>query len=151
MTWKCSMCSQPLPSPPKGELITCGRCGTQGAVPTEGLDSAKCPHMNFNVHAKIARIQKSEQEPEVIVAYSMDVSVFCRECGQPFEFFGLPNGFSHYRPTVSIDGQELRAPIILPGTRPPGASLTQRVPAGTYTNSADLTVTVNPDLKTKER
>lgn len=77
-----------------------------------------CPHLNFNVHADVNRIQKNDDEPDVIVAYSMDLRVFCRDCGHPFEFIGLPNGFSYYRPTVSIDGQTGHFPIVLPGTRP---------------------------------
>ncbi len=77
-----------------------------------------CPHLNFNVHAEVNRIQKSDEEPDVIVAYTMDLRVLCRDCGQPFEFFGLPLGFSYYQPTVAIDGQVARLPIVLPGTEP---------------------------------
>lgn len=77
-----------------------------------------CPHLHFNASVDVNRIQKSEQEPETIVAYTADVRIFCRESGQQFEFLGLPNGYSCYRPTVSIDGQTLSAPIAVPGTRP---------------------------------
>lgn len=80
---------------------------------------ANCPHLNFVVHANVGRIQKSESEPENIVAYMADIKVCCHECGQPFEFLGLPHGLSFYRPTVSIDGQELRVPLVIPGSRPP--------------------------------
>jgi hypothetical protein len=37
----------------------------------------------------------------------------------PFEWVGLPHGFSHYQPTVSIDGQEMRAPIVPEGGKVP--------------------------------
>lgn len=78
-----------------------------------------CPHLNFNCLADVNRIQKSETEPDVIVAYTVDVKIQCRDCGQPFEFLGLPNGMSFYQPTVSIDGQQARLPLVLPGTEPP--------------------------------
>lgn len=90
-----------------------------------------CPHMNFNSHANVGRISKSDGEPDVIVAYTVDFRITCRDCEQPFEFFGLPNGFSYYRPTVSIDGQEMRVPLVIPGTEPPagmaGFSVTHEV------------------------
>ncbi len=95
------------------------------------MDRNTCPHLNHNIFASIARIQKSELEPETIIAYSADIKIECRDCGQPFEFIGLPNGMSFYRPTVSINGLELRVPLAIPGTRPPenmaGFSVTHEV------------------------
>lgn len=73
-----------------------------------------CEHMNFDVHANVARLQKSEEDP-TIIAFSVDLRCKCHECGMPFEWVGLPLGFSHYRPTVSIDGQEMRAPLVPQG------------------------------------
>lgn len=52
-------------------------------------------------------------------AFHVDIKLWCRDCGMPFEWVGLPNGFSHYQPTVSIDGQEMRAPIVPKGCVPP--------------------------------
>jgi len=78
--------------------------------------------MNFNVHAEVARIEKSETD-KTIVAFHVDIKVFCRECGKPFEWVGLPLGFSHYRPTVSIDGQIIRAPLIPEGGPQPPEGL----------------------------
>jgi hypothetical protein len=78
-----------------------------------------CPHLNFNCNASVNRISKSDEDPEVIVAYTAEIRIDCRDCGQPLEFFGLPHGLSFYRPTVSLNRQELRAPLVLPGTEPP--------------------------------
>jgi hypothetical protein len=71
----------------------------------------RCEHLNFDVHANVARIEKDETD-KTIVAYSVDLRLHCRDCGLPFEWVGLPLGFSHYQPTVSIDGQEMRVPAI---------------------------------------
>jgi hypothetical protein len=78
-----------------------------------------CPHENFNAIVNVNRIQKSDQEPDAIIAYNAEIRISCRDCGQPLEFYGLPVGVSPYRPTVSLDGQEMRAPLVLPGTVPP--------------------------------
>ncbi len=81
------------------------------------MPDEKCEHMNFLVNASIGRLSVVEGGP--ITHYSADIQVKCSECGQPLEFVGLPLGTSAYRPTVSIDGLELRAPMVLPGTEPP--------------------------------
>ena len=78
-----------------------------------------CPHLNFNAYVAVNRIHRDGGAPDDIVAYTADIKVACRECGQPFEFFGFPCGMSFYQATVSIDGQELRVPLVLPGTEPP--------------------------------
>jgi hypothetical protein len=78
-----------------------------------------CKHEEFNANVAVHRIQKSDLEPDEIVAYQADIKVECRQCGQPFEFFGLPMGMSFYQPTISIDGQVMRVPLIIPGTKPP--------------------------------
>jgi hypothetical protein len=78
-----------------------------------------CSHENFDARADVSRIQKSELEPQSIVAYMMDLGVFCHECGLQFDFLGLPNGFSYYQPTVSIDEKTAHLPICPPGQPPP--------------------------------
>lgn len=70
-----------------------------------------CEHMNFDVHAAVARIQKSDLDP-TFIAFHVDITCKCHECHEPFEWVGLPLGFSHYRPTVSIDGQIMHAPLV---------------------------------------
>lgn len=76
-----------------------------------------CEHQNFIALASVGRINREESGP--IVAYMVDLKIQCRECGQDFAFFGLPNGLSFYQPTVSIDGTEAHLPLVIPGTEPP--------------------------------
>lgn len=80
---------------------------------------ADCAHENFRCYADVNRIQKSELEPETIVCFTLDLKIFCTECGQPLEFVGLPLGMSYYRPTTSIDGLEARIPMVVPGHKVP--------------------------------
>jgi hypothetical protein len=83
--------------------------------------SKPCEHNVFAVNANIGRLSQTEGGP--ITHYVAEITVKCDECGMPFEFVGLPLGVSAYRPTVSIDGLELRAPITPPGTKPPDGLL----------------------------
>lgn len=76
-----------------------------------------CKHELFCASVSVNRLNREDGGP--IVAYTADVRVSCHQCGQPFEFFGLPVGYSAYRPAVSLDGQELRVPLVVPGTVPP--------------------------------
>lgn len=76
-----------------------------------------CPHMNFKVVAQCGRILHEEKEPPAY--YHVDIRLNCAECGAAFEWQGLPNGFSPYQPTVSIDSQELRVPAMPPGQAVP--------------------------------
>lgn len=79
-------------------------------------DPATCKHENFRVDANVARI-------EDVGCFSVDIRLHCAECGHPFQWWGLPCGFSHYQPCVNIDGTELRAPIIPKGAPAPSAGL----------------------------
>jgi hypothetical protein len=78
-----------------------------------------CPHLNFECHCEVNSIQKDDLHPDEIVAYTLDVRTNCRDCGQEFEFFGIPNGMSFYQPTMSIDAKRVCIPMVLPGTKPP--------------------------------
>ncbi len=64
-----------------------------------------CQHEEFDAKCTVERIG------DPVTDYSIDVHVKCRQCGQPFRFKGLGVGVSFQRPLVSIDGEELRAPI----------------------------------------
>lgn len=75
-----------------------------------------CQHMVFMCNAKMTRLAESETS-EKIVGYRADIKVHCGECGQPFEWIGLPGGFNPAFPTVSLDGFEMWAPI-RPGNAP---------------------------------
>jgi hypothetical protein len=77
----------------------------------------RCEHENFNAYVDVHKISQTEGGPTVV--YSVETKISCRECGQPLEFVGVPNGMSFYRPTVSIDGRELRTPMVIPGQTVP--------------------------------
>ena len=63
-----------------------------------------CQHMEFECQADVIRIEDDG-------TFKVNVRVGCVECGLPFSFPGLPFGLDVARPTVSVDGTELRAPI----------------------------------------
>lgn len=72
---------------------------------------ATCEHHNFRVDAKVNRMEDSG-------AFILDLRVTCVDCDTPFEWVGAPCGFSYYQPCVSVDNQELRAPITPRGVPP---------------------------------
>ncbi|MEL6257863.1 MAG: hypothetical protein AAFQ67_02250 [Pseudomonadota bacterium] len=85
--------------------------------PVSKLSPEKCEHYNFETSCAIGRITSVEGGP---VAYFVaEIRIKCRDCGAQFQFHGLPLGLSAYRPTVSIDGFELRAPIMPEGSKIP--------------------------------
>lgn len=75
-----------------------------------------CKHGEFRIGAEIGRILKDGQDSsdpnEEPAYYSASIRVRCQHCGDPFEFVGLPFGFSPYHPTVSIDGQVLSISVM---------------------------------------
>jgi hypothetical protein len=75
-----------------------------------------CNHETFNGSIDVGRIT---DEAGVIVYYSADITITCSQCQMRFEFIGLPYGYSPYRPTVSLDGVTMAAPVMPVGTRPP--------------------------------
>lgn len=83
------------------------------------MSEMDCKHLDFDAFVKVNRIQKSESEPDEIVAYVADLKVTCHDCGQAFEFIGAPCGMSFYRPTLSVNCDELHIPLVIPGTQPP--------------------------------
>lgn len=76
-----------------------------------------CEHENFVCHADIARLSQVEGGP--ITHYCVDVTIKCTECGERFEFVGVPMGLSFYHPTVNLDRTELRAPLMPRGRKTP--------------------------------
>lgn len=73
-----------------------------------------CKHEQFQVRADVNRvIWPSGEEPPAY--FHVDITLNCMECGEVFEWRGLPNGFSPYQPTVSIDGRTLQAPAMPTG------------------------------------
>jgi hypothetical protein len=75
-----------------------------------------CKHFNFTASNRVARLTE-ENNPENITGYSMDVRVKCADCGLPFEFIGMPGGYSPAQPMVNFDATEARMPI-RPSTDP---------------------------------
>lgn len=73
----------------------------------------ECPHENFRADASVGRLSAVDGGP--VVYYSVDLKITCTDCGQPLEFSGIPHGLSAYHPTVSIDEQEVRLPMVIPG------------------------------------
>ena len=69
----------------------------------------ECLHNNFTCKAAVKRLTDSEGGP--VTGYTADIEINCADCGIPFRFTGLPAGSHYYKPRVSVDGTELRAPI----------------------------------------
>jgi hypothetical protein len=72
--------------------------------------------MNFEANVSIGRLMASESD-ETIVGYSADVVIRCVDCNTPFEFVGLPMGYSPMQPMCSVDGTEARMPIMPRGEK----------------------------------
>lgn len=81
-----------------------------------------CEHHNFRVDAVVNRI-------EDVKTFSVDLRIVCTDCNVPFEWIGAPHGFSYYQPCMSIDNQELRAPIVPRGETVPGGLAGFRIAA----------------------
>ena len=77
-----------------------------------------CEHKDFGAMVNIHPIAQDEQEQKVAY-YAIEVRFSCRDCGKPLEWVGLPVGLSAYRPSVSLDGLELRAPMVAQGEKVP--------------------------------
>lgn len=63
-----------------------------------------CQHMEFESQTIVTRIEDTG-------TFQVSVRIGCVECGLPFSFPGLPFGLGLNRPTVSVDGVELRTQI----------------------------------------
>jgi hypothetical protein len=83
-----------------------------------------CDHQNFHADVSIARLA-ADETGEKIVGFSADITVKCIDCGLPFEFLGLPMGYSPLQPMCSVDGTEARMPL-----KPQGAAMSLEGLAG---------------------
>ncbi len=70
---------------------------------------ANCAHENFQANVGVHRLSDEPDGP--INRYSADITIKCRDCGEPFQFIGVKAGLSFAEPMVGIDGEELRCPI----------------------------------------
>lgn len=77
-----------------------------------------CEHRNLSASVDVNRI-------EDIGAFHADIRIACADCGEPFQFVGVPIGLSYDRPTVEFGGRELRAPI-----RPASEGVLGAIPTG---------------------
>lgn len=72
--------------------------------------AAGCPHPAFTATVGVGRV--TDDQTGRVVSYMAEVDVQCAVCGEPFTFQGVPPGFSTTHPTVRVDGQQLRVPIL---------------------------------------
>jgi hypothetical protein len=69
-----------------------------------------CDHQNFEAKVSVGRLAADDAGTK-IVGFSADITVKCRDCELPFEFIGLPMGYSPLQPMCSVDGTEARMPL----------------------------------------
>ena len=81
------------------------------------MTSTPCPHPSLDAFVDVARIAPEDDAPPT--AFAASVRVYCSTCAEPFRWIGAPVGLSPRLPMVSVDGQELRAPLA-PVSAPPG-------------------------------
>lgn len=65
---------------------------------------SECAHQEFDARVNIQRIVGT-------LDAMAEITISCRQCGEPFRFRGVPMGLDFARPMCSIDSLELRAPI----------------------------------------
>jgi hypothetical protein len=63
-----------------------------------------CTHPDFRASVSVGRFEDTGK-------FMADVKVNCAACGVAMRFIALPAGLDFDRPMVSIDGEELHAPI----------------------------------------
>jgi hypothetical protein len=71
-----------------------------------------CYHENFQAQVTVARIENEKEPFSLPRYYYAEVRINCAECQVEFHFVGIPGGLSPFMPSVSVDGCELRAPIV---------------------------------------
>mgnify|MGYP001613731486 CR=1 FL=1 len=69
-----------------------------------------CDHLKFEATVRVGRLTDSDDQTK-ITGYMTDITVHCADCFKPFQWVGVPGGYSPNQPMVSADGTELRAPI----------------------------------------
>lgn len=68
-----------------------------------------CKHENFKVECNVSRLTEVEGGP--VTGYTTDITIHCADCFKPFQWVGVPLGYSPNQPMVNFDATELRAPI----------------------------------------
>ena len=73
--------------------------------------TSNCEHGTFVADVDVKRLL--DFPDGLVTSYSTDIRIQCADCGTKMQFVGIPTmGVSNCTPTVSVDGFELRAPII---------------------------------------
>jgi hypothetical protein len=67
----------------------------EAAMTTTADPDRACPHLNFNACVTVNRLAATDDGP--VAGYSADITVECRDCGEPFRWAGLPSGLSPAR------------------------------------------------------
>lgn len=75
------------------------------------MPDTTCNHPTFAASVSVGGI--TDKDTGHVLGFNAEVKIQCHICGEPFTFLGLPAGLSPHHPTVSVDGQTLRAPIAL--------------------------------------
>lgn len=65
-----------------------------------------CTHEAFEANVNVGRITGDGP-----IRFIADITIKCTQCHEPFRFLGVSSGLHFERPTVSIDGLELHAPL----------------------------------------
>lgn len=85
-------------------------CGAPGCEwPRQAAPN--CKHHDFQVNAKIARLEDSG-------GFMAEIRVSCVQCGIPFQWLGLEPGLDLQGARVSIDGLEANIAICPAGAKP---------------------------------
>jgi len=75
------------------------------------MPAAPCLHPDFYAEVAVGRMEDAIAGKVEGTGYIADIKVRCRVCGVQFRFVGLTAGIDMLRPTVSITGETLHAPI----------------------------------------
>lgn len=63
-----------------------------------------CSHLTFDASVGVHRLEDTGQ-------FMAEVKVWCRDCGEPFQFLGLEPGLDMAGTRVSVDGLEANMAI----------------------------------------
>lgn len=65
---------------------------------------SECKHMQFDASVAVARLEDTGR-------FMAEITVKCRDCGEPFQFLGLEPGLDMQGARVSVDGLEANMAI----------------------------------------
>lgn len=74
-----------------------------------------CDHPRFQAKVDCHRLTDGDNGP--VTSFAADVQIWCDVCGMPFRFLCPDGGVLSDRPAISVDGHEIRLPIV-PEDRP---------------------------------